>query len=269
MNLNLSRFSLWQSRRLTWALTSRELKQRYRGTYLGGIWPVINPLIMLVIYTFVFSYVFKARWPNINTANSNWEFALILFAGLVPFNFFSEVCNRSPMLMINAANYVKKVVFPLEILPVVTVLVAAFNAIINILVLFAGSVILLKTVSPTIYQLVLIFPVLVLLNLSLCWIISALGVYVRDISHAIIFFVQLLMFVSPVFYSPDIIPARFQTLYQLNPLTFIITSFRQTILWGENINWLLWIVWLVILLITSILSYQIFLRAKRGFADVL
>ena len=114
-----------------------------------------------------------------------------------------------------------------------------------------------------------IFPVLVLLNLTLCWIISALGVYVRDISHAIIFFVQLMMFVSPVFYSPDIIPARFQTLYQLNPLTFIITSFRQTALWGENINWGLWVIWLVILFITSILSYQGFLRAKRGFADVL
>lgn len=269
MNFNTSLLSLWHSRRLIWELTTRELKQRYRGTYLGGIWSVLNPLIMLVIYTFVFSYVFQARWPSMKTGGSNWEFALILFAGLVPFNLFSEICNRSPMLIVNSPSYVKKVVFPLEILPVVTLLVAAITTLINTMVLFAGTAIFLKIISPTVYQFLLVLPVLLLLNLTVGWLVSALGVYIRDIVQGMVFFVQMMMFVSPVFYSPSVIPARFQGIYQLNPMTFIITSFRQTILWGENINWGQWALWLAVLSLTSFLSYQWFMRAKRGFADVL
>lgn len=269
MDLPPSRPSLWRSRHLIWELTTRELKQRYRGTYLGGIWSVLNPLVMLIIYTFVFSYVFQARWPAMKTSASNWEFAFILFAGLIPFNLFSEICNRSPMLIVNSPGYVKKVVFPLEILPVVYLLVAIITSLINTLVLFSGTAIFLKTISPMLYQLLLVYPVLILLNLTVGWLVSALGVYIRDIAQSMVFFVQMMMFISPVFYSPSAIPERFQGIYQINPLTFIITSFRQTILWGESINWAQWAVWMAILLVTTFLSYKWFMRAKRGFADVL
>ncbi len=269
MNLSSTRTSLWRSRHLIWELTSREIKQRYRGSYLGGVWSILNPLIMLVIYTFVFSYVFQARWPTMKMGGSNWEFALILFAGLVPFNLFSEVGNRSPLLIVNSPSYVKRVVFPLEILPVVNLLVAFITLLINTAVLMVGAAVLLGTISPTAYQLLLVFPVLILLNLTTGWLLSALGVYIRDIAQGMIFFIQMMMFLSPVFYSPASIPARFQGIYQINPLTFIITSFRQTVLWGENIHWGQWALWLGILSLTSYVSYRIFLRAKRGFADVL
>jgi lipopolysaccharide transport system permease protein len=269
MKIQRTSSSLWRSRQLIWELTSRELKQRYRGTFLGGFWSVLNPLIMLAIYTFVFSFVFQARWPTLKTGASNWEFAFILFAGLIPFNLFSEICNRAPALIVNSPSYVKKVIFPLEVLPPTALLVAIITSLINTLVLLVGSAVFLKTISPTLYQLVLVYPVMILLNLTLGWLISALGVYIRDISQAIVFIVQVMMFVSPVFYSPTIIPEKFQGIYQLNPLTFIITSFRQTILWGENINWVQWGLWMAILLATTLLSYKWFMRAKRGFADVM
>ena len=143
--MNLPRTnSLWRSRQLIWELTSRELKQRYRGTFLGGFWSILNPLIMLAIYTFVFSFVFQARWPTLKTASSNWEFAFILFAGLIPFNLFSEICNRAPALIINSPSYVKKVIFPLEVLPLATLLVAIITSLINTSVLLVGSAIFLE-----------------------------------------------------------------------------------------------------------------------------
>jgi lipopolysaccharide transport system permease protein len=261
--------NLWKKRTLIRELTVRELQQRYRGSFLGGLWTFIVPLIMLFIYTFVFSYIFRARWQAGGPESPPGEFALILFAGLTPFNIFSEVANRSPQLVVNVPNYVKKVVFPLEVLPVVAVNVAVINSLVNIGLLVIGSLVVYHKVSPILYFLPLVYVPVILLCLGVGWLLASLGVYIRDIAQGIGLVVQIILFTSPVFYSIDFVPAFIKPVYVLNPLTFIITSFRKVLLWGETISMLEWLMWSAALFIFAWLGLFWFVRTKRGFADVL
>jgi lipopolysaccharide transport system permease protein len=261
--------NLWKRSDLIWALASRELSQRYRGSYLGVVWSVIVPLVMLLIYTFVFSLVFKSRWPGMAQDTPPEQFALILFAGITPFNLFSEVVNRAPNLILNNPNYVKKVIFPLEILPVVSLIVASINSLISIGLLILGNLILMHTVSSTIYLLPLAYLPLLLLSLALGWFLASLGVYVRDIGQGIGVVVQILFFVSPVFYSISAAPQPLQPFLAANPMGTIINGFRQVLLWGQPLPWVGWALCSLVSGILAVLAYGWFMTTKKGFADVL
>ena len=260
---------LWRHRHLIRQITARELTQRYRGSYLGVLWSFLLPLVMMAVYTFVFSVVFKARWRSDATSEpSMGEFALTLFAGLTAFNVFSEVVNRAPSLILSVPNYVKKVVFPLEILPVVAVATALINSFISAGLVILGSLLLLHKVSATLFLLPLAYLPLICLSLGLCWFLASLGVYVRDVVQITGIAVQILFFMSPVFYPVSAVPVAVRPILQLNPLTPVLDSFRQVILWGEPIHWGPWLAWTLGTFAIAMLGYAWFARTKKGFADV-
>ena len=157
---------MWRSRDLVWQMTKREVIGRYRGSVLGLLWSFFNPILMLTIYTFVFSVVFKARWGS--GGESRFEFALILFAGLIVFNLFAECVNRAPSLIVGNVNYVKKVVFPLEILPLVTMGAALFHCAISLGVLIVFYGLLSGSLPWTIVFAPVVVTPLLLVTLGLC-----------------------------------------------------------------------------------------------------
>ncbi|HYB41722.1 MAG TPA: ABC transporter permease [Candidatus Methylomirabilis sp.] len=260
---------LWRHRELTVRLIGQEVAQRYRGSYLGIVWSFITPILMLSVYAFVFSVVFRARWGDAAGPMGSVEFALTLFAGLVPFGVFSEVLNRAPSIVLAVPNYVKKVVFPLEILPVVAVGSAVVHSFISAGILLAGTLVLLGSVSPTAVLLPLAYLPLVLLALGLCWFLASLGVYVRDVGQAIGIATQVLFFLSPIFYPISAVPERFRPFIMANPLTEIIAGFRRTMLWGSAPGWSAWAVLTAATALIALLGYAWFMQTRRGFADVM
>jgi len=259
---------LWRYHDLIWQLIKREVGQRYRGSYLGVLWSFITPLLMLIIYTFVFSVIFKSSWKTSNETPIG-EFALTLFAGLAAFNLFSEVINRAPTLILAVPSYVKKVVFPLEILPVVAVGSALANSMITAGLVVIGSILIQGRFSPTLFLLPLVYLPLCLLSLGLGWFLASLGVYIRDIGQGISIVVQMLFFLSPVFYPVNIVPEPFRSVILINPLTLILTEFRQTLLWGEMLDLKIWGLWLALTVVLAILGYIWFMKTKKGFASVM
>ena len=271
--------ALWRQRELWWQLSQREVQGRYRGSMLGWGWSLITPLLMLAVYTFVFSQVFRARWGDLQQSGP-LVFAINLFAGLIVFNIFAEIANQGPALIPNNANLVTKVIFPLEILPVVTLTAALFHGLTSLVVLVgfqltngflsagASSVNGLG-IHPTLLLLPLVWMPLVSGCLALGWLLSALGVFLRDLGQVIGVFVNLLMFLSAVFYPLSSLPPQWRPLLQLNPLVLVIEQTRRVVVNGQlpSLNYLLW--GGLIGLLACELSFRSFQKARRGFADVI
>jgi lipopolysaccharide transport system permease protein len=258
---------LWCHRQLIQQFTKREILMRYRGSYLGMIWTFVNPLLMLVIYTFVFSVIFNAKWGLEN--QSKTEFAMVLFCGLIGFNVFAEVISRSPSLILNNTNYVKKVVFPLEILPIVAIGASLFHFLISFLVLLSGLVLLLGVFQWTLIFLPVVLLPLLLISLGLGWILSSLGVFLRDIGQFIGILVTAVMFLSPIFYPISSIPKELQFLYLFNPISYIVEDMRRIIIWGQYPDWN-WLIWgSLIGMAISFIGYIWFQKTKKAFADVM
>jgi lipopolysaccharide transport system permease protein len=231
---------------------------------------VILPLMMLLIYTFVFSVVFQAKWST-NTAQQTppGEFALLLFAGLTPFNLFSAVTTRAPSFILAVPNYVKKVVFPLEILTVVATAAAFITSLVNVVLILLGDLILYHSLPVTVVLLPLAYIPLILFTLGLAWFLSSLGVFVRDVGQAINIIVQVLLFVTPIFYSAEQVPENLRFLIILNPLSPVIESFRRILIWNQTIDWLSWGIAMVLSAITASLGFAWFYLTKRAFSDVM
>lgn len=262
--------SLYRNRELIWNLTKRDLKSTYQSSFLGALWPVIVPLLMLLIYTFVFSVVFQVRWSTGTSQETpRGEFALILFAGLTPFNFFSMVINRSPGLVLTVPNYVKKVVFPLEILPLVVVGSAFITSLINIVLLLIGHMLVFRSFPMAVLLLPFAYIPLILLTLGLAWFLSSLGVFVRDIGQAIPVIVQILFFMTPIFYSVDRVPEGLRALLLLNPLAPIVDAFRRTLIWNQSLDWRVWGAATLVSILVAVLGFAWFSATKRAFSDVM
>lgn len=259
--------SLWRNHALIGSLVKREVIGRYRGSFMGILWSFFNPTFMLIVYTFVFSVVFKARWNA--GSDSKTEFALVLFAGLIIFNFFSECINKAPSLILANANYVKKVVFPLEILPWVTIGASLFHALISLCVWLVAYVILIGIPHLTVLLFPLILIPLILLVVGLCWSLASLGVYLRDVSQFIGILTTVAMFLSPIFYPVTAIPEKYRQFIFLNPLTTIIEETRNILFWGTSLNWTLVAAYLLGALCIAWLGFFWFQKTRKGFADVL
>lgn len=259
---------LFSHRSLIMQFIKREVKGRYQGSYLGVIWSFITPLMMLMIYTFVFSVVFKARWGT-NAGESKVEFALILFSGLIVFNIFSEVVSRAPTLITSNVNYVKKVVFPLEILPVVILGSSLFHLGINIVVLIMAILIFIGKIYWTVILLPLVLLPICLFTLGLGWFLSSLGVYIRDIGQVMNVVISALMFLSPIFYPISAIPKELQFLYYINPISYVVEDVRRVTVWGLLPHWNWLITGTVFGVITALLGLIWFKKTRGGFADVL
>lgn len=252
---------------LIYQLIKREIAVRYRGSKLGMLWSFLTPILMLVIYTFVFSIVFKARWGTTN--DNNIEFALILFCGISVFNLFSEILIQSPRLIIGNVNYVKKVLFPLEILPLTLIGSALFHYIIQLLILLLGILFTYSTIHWTIVFLPLVLLPLLLVALGLSWFLASLGVFIRDIGHIISLFMQGLMFLSPIFYPVSSVPEKFRALLFLNPMSYVVEDTRKILIWGQMPDWGFMGTSLLLSTIIVIIGYIWFVKTKGGFADVL
>lgn len=259
--------SLVVNRRLVVALAKREIAARYRGSLLGLAWALVQPIFMLAVYTFVFSEVFKARWPG--GSGSRTEFALVLFSGLLVFNLFSEVFNRAPALIVSNANYVKKVVFPLEVLPWVSVLTAMFSLVVNLLVWMAFY--LISTGLPPVTALlapVVMLPMILFMT-GIAWLLSALGVFLRDTAQITAIITTAVMFLTPIFYPIDAIPASFRSVLYINPLAPIVSQMRDVLMWGKGLDPVVYPLCIVVSIATFFFGYAFFQRTRKGFADVL
>ena len=260
--------SLLQNRELWWRLSEREIAGRYRGSILGWGWSLLTPLLMLGVYTFVFSTVFKARWGDLEQAGS-LGFAINLFAGLITFNIFAESASQAPTLILGNANYVTKVIFPLETLSAVSVTAALFHACTSTVILLAFELIAIHQVPLTVLWLPFVWLPYVLGCLAMSWCISALGVFLRDLGQVIGVMVSMLMFMSAVFYPLSALPESLQTVLGLNPLVLVIEQSRRVLVQGMPPNMTYLLLGSGLMLGLCELSFRLFKKAQRGFADVL
>ena len=259
--------SAWHNRHLILTLTRREIASRYQGSLLGLFWSAFNPVFMLMVYTFVFSVVFQARWAG--GTGSKIEFALLLFVGLIVFNFFAESVNRSPTLVLGNANYVKKVIFPLEVLPWVSVLNSLFHAATSLAIWLLAYAAFIGMPHATVLLVPIVLLPLVLFTLGLCWLLSSLGVYLRDVAQVIPILTTMLMFLSPIFYPMESVPKAFHFLFLLNPLAPVIEQMRAVSFQGQGINWGLYAALFISSALVAWAGLWWFQKTRRGFADVL
>ncbi|MDD2774370.1 MAG: ABC transporter permease [Gallionella sp.] len=261
--------SIVRNRQLILQMIQREVVGRYKGSAMGMAWSFFNPVLMLVVYTFVFSEVFKSRWGEIGGDDSKTQFAVVLFVGMIVLNLFSEVINRAPGLILSNINYVKKVVFPIEILPVVATGAALFHNLISLGVLITAFVLFNGYVHWTIVFIPLVLLPLIIVTLGLAWILASLGVFLRDVGQAIGVITTVLMFLSPVFYPVTAVPERFRPFIMANPLTFIIEQAREVLIWGHLPNWFGLGIYTCAATIVAWAGYAWFQKTRKGFADVL
>lgn len=249
-------------------MVKREIQIKYKDSLIGLGWAFFTPLFMLGVYTFVFSEVFKSRWNNV-IPTSKADFAIMLFAGLMVYTFFAECLLRGPTIITSNTNYVKKIVFPLEILPFIAVGVSLFQLAISSIVLLTAQLF----VNEQIHLTALLFPLVVLplivSTIGILWILAAAGVYLRDIGQLIAVLTSVLMFLSPIFYPVSALPEEFQSWLRLNPLTNIIEQTRAVLITGEMIDWKTYFMSLAPSLVIFAVGYALFQKARKGFADVL
>ena len=258
--------SLWRNRQLIVQMTKREVVGRYKGSAMGLAWSFFNPVFMLVVYTFVFSMIFKSRWGG---DESRTLFAVVLFVGMIVLGLFSEVLNRAPSLILSNVNYVKKVVFPLEILPVIAMGAALFHSLISLGVLLVAFILFNGYLHWTVIFTPLVLLPLVIVTLGISWMLAALGVFLRDVGQTIGMVTTVLMFLSPVFYPVTAVPERFRPFIMANPLTFIIEQAREVLIWGHCPNWIGLGIYTVTAILVAWAGYAWFQKTRKGFADVL
>ncbi len=259
--------SLWRNRNLIVTLVKREVVGRYRGSILGILWSFFNPILMLAVYTFVFSVVFNAKWSGGNESKS--EFALILFAGMIIFNLFAECFNRAPSLVLANTNYVKKVVFPLEVLPWVSIGSGLFHAMISAAVWLLFYIVVVGMPHLTILLMPFVLLPLILFIAGLTWILASLGVYLRDVAQLVGVLTTILMFLSPLFFPVDALPPQYQPLLNLNPLAPAISQIRDVLYWGRIPDALSYLQYFAGCSILACLGFAWFQKTRKGFADVL
>ncbi len=251
---------------LLWQMTARDIHARYRGSLLGLFWAVLTPLLMLAVYTFVFSVVFQAKWGT--HSDSEVSFAVVLYSGLILHALLGDVLSRSTSIILHHSNYVKKVVFPLAILPAMVVGSSLFLFVIHLLVLLV-----VMAFSGASFQLtILLFPLvllpLLLLCLGLSWIVASVGVFIRDLQQVMALVVTVLMFLSPIFYPVSALPESFQRIIYLNPLTLIIENARAVLIEGQMPNWQALGIFTAASLLVCQIGYWWFMRTRKGFNDV-
>ncbi len=258
---------LGRNRYLAWQLARQEVLNRYRGSVFGVLWSFFTPLVLLVIFTFVFSVIFQARWDR--AIESRGEFAVVLFGGFVVFWLFADCTTRAPLLIVQNVNFVKRIVFPLELLPWAVMISALFHMTVSVVVLLIFRTFIFGIPSWT----VLLFPIVLLpfvfLMLGVSWFLASIGVFYRDVVHAVGVVLIMLMYMSPIIYPISMVPEKFRIIVELNPLTLIIQQARDTLLWDAVPDWFALGKYLVGAWIVAWLGLAWFQKTRKGFADVL
>jgi lipopolysaccharide transport system permease protein len=259
--------SVWRSRQLVYALTKREVLGRYRGSALGLLWSLFHPILMLAVYTFVFSAVFKARWSG--GSDSKTEFALVIFAGLTVYNLFAECMLRAPSLIVSNVSYVKKVIFPLEILPWVALGSALFHCFVSLVVWLVFYMFVFGAPHLSVLLLPVVLLPLILMTLGFSWALASLGLFVRDTGQMIGVAIPMLMFLTPIFYPISSLPPAYRSLLAYNPLAFVVEQTRSVLIFGNSPDWAALAVMTLISAVIAWLGFAWFQKTRRGFADVI
>ena len=254
-------------RSLTFELTQREVLGRYRGASFGLLWSLISPFLMLLVYTMAFGFIMKGRWPG--STGSTTDFALILFAGLTVHGFFAECFTRAPQLIVSNTSYVKRVVFPLDILVWSMTLSALFHLLMNMVVLLLLYLCVKGSIHPTAVLLPVVVLPLVILTVGIGWISSALGVYLRDIGQIAGVIAAAMLFLSSAIIPVESVPASYRIVFELNPLTFIINQVREVVIWGRLPDWPGLALYTLIACVVAFIGHRLFNKLRVGFADVL
>ncbi|MFB0845131.1 ABC transporter permease [Paenibacillus oleatilyticus] len=265
--INLLRI-LQKNRELIQQFIKREVITKYKGSYLGVLWSIITPLIMLSIYTYVFGVIFKSKW-DFAISSSKQEFAITVFCGMIVFSIFSETITKSPSVITNNPNYVKKVVFPLEILPVSLLGGAIVNFCIGVTILLIGKIAFIGNIGWTLLYLPVIILPLLLFSLGLAYIFASLGVFLRDLEHTIGIAVQALYLLTPIFYPLSAIPENLRNVILINPIAGIVDNMRKIVIWGIEPDMTLWGYQLIGSIILLQIGYWWFMKLRKGFADVI
>jgi lipopolysaccharide transport system permease protein len=261
--------SFLNNRHLIWQLARRDVVGRYRGSALGLVWSLIQPLLMLCVYTYVFGVVLQVRWSDRVQDQGEVAFAVILFSGLIVHGLFTECFTRAPTLVIENANFVKKVIFPLEILPYTVLLSALFHTAVSMVVLLAAHVILDRDLAWTVVLLPVTVAPLLILMVGITWLLASLGVFLRDIGQVTSVISTVLLFVSPIFFPVERLPETMRGIVYLNPLSLIVDQVRAVVLFGRMPDWQALGLYTAIALVVAQLGYMWFQRTRRGFADAL
>ncbi|HRF82800.1 MAG TPA: ABC transporter permease [Pseudoxanthomonas sp.] len=248
-------------------MAKRDILGRYRGASFGLLWSLLSPFFMLLIYTVAFGYLLKSRWPG--TSGNMADFAMLLSVGLIVHGFFAECLNRAPVLVVSNPNLVKRIVFPLQVLPWTMVLSALFHAFANFLVYIALNLALRGEIMPTALLLPLVMLPLAIAALGVGWLLSSLSVFLRDISQVTGLLATAMLFLSSAIVPVETLPEHFQWVFRLNPLTFIIDQAREVAFWGRMPDWAGLCLYAAGATLFAYLGYAVFQKTRRGFADVL
>jgi lipopolysaccharide transport system permease protein len=259
---------LWRHRRLIGQFVRREVQSRYRGSLFGLLWSFLTPLLLLAIYTFVFGVVFRARWPEAGTGGLG-DFALVVFCGLIVVNLFAECVSRAPGLVVGSPTYVKRVVFPLEILPVVSLGSALVTAGASLAVLLVVRLAAERALPWTVLLAPVVLVPVVLLTLGVAWFLASLGVFVRDISYLVVLLLQALVFITPIFYPLEAVPEGLRGVLGLNPLYPVVDDLRRVVLWGKLPDWPRLAFSGAAGAAAMVLGHAWFMKTRRAFADII
>jgi lipopolysaccharide transport system permease protein len=248
------------------SLARREIAARYKGSVLGIIWAVLTPVVMIAIFTFIFAGIFGARF---GASGSPWDYALYLFCGLLPWTMFQETLQASATTIVTHANLVKRVVFPLETLPIAQALSALANQLSGTLALLVAVVAIHQKLHASILWLpILVIPQLVL-TLGAAWLIAALGVFLRDIAQGISLFLMAWMYLTPIIYPESIVPEAYRRIININPFTPLIRSYRRVLIEGAPPDWPGLAYFTAFALASFLFGYWWFARTRKNFADVI
>lgn len=256
---------LLRHRAIIGQLTKRDLLLKYRGAYFGVAWAFFYPLLLLAVFSLVFGNIVPARWGNAGAGQSN---VLWLYSGLVVFSFFAEAVSRAPALIRGYPAFVKKILFPVETLPVTLVGTAVLHLLLNLGILLAATAALAELHATALLAPLVLLPA-VLVALGCAWLAAAVGVFIRDLVNIIPILVQGLLFLSPIFYSLDAVPANVRPLILVNPLSTTIEQLRDVLFLGRAPDWSAWLAVLIVGVAMTCVGYAVFQHLREEFADVL
>lgn len=251
---------------LIFSLARRELTARYRGSILGIMWTLVTPMVMIAIFTIIFAGIFKAKF---GASSSQWDYALYLFCGLLPWNAFQESLQLSSTTIVAHANLVKRVVFPLEALPVSLSLAAVVNQLFGTIVLIVAVILLRREMHVTIIYLPLILIPQLIATFGAAWLVASLGVFVRDIVQGMALVLMAWMYLTPIIYPESIVPVPYRAAINLNPFTALVRNYRRVILDGLSPDWSGLAYFAAFALVSFVLGYWWFARTRKNFADVI
>jgi lipopolysaccharide transport system permease protein len=248
------------------SLTKRELAARYRGSVLGIVWALLTPVVMIAIFTIIFAGIFKAKF---GANSSQWDYALYLFCGLLPWNAFQESLQLSASTIVAHANLVKRVVFPLETLPVSLSLAAVANQMFGTITLVVATAVLRHELHVTILFLPLLLIPQLIATVGIAWLVASLGVFVRDIVQGISLLLMAWMYLTPIIYPESLVPERYRTIVNLNPFTPLVRNYRRIILEGAVPDWPGLAYFTIFAMASFLFGYWWFARTRKNFADVI